>query len=147
LEIFKKQIHAVVYISGASPVNALNWPVNFCCPLDWVSDFSETRSRIEHIWGPHPHKACNVFLETSVLTESALCGVVLLQQIRRMVPKIAIHYNYTINKVVKNSKNILIHLKLLYLSGYSDGIMTGRPGFDSQQRQDIFLFFTASRQL
>jgi hypothetical protein len=31
------------------------------------------------------------------------------------------------------------------LSRYSDGLWAGRPGFDSRQRKEILLYFTASR--
>jgi hypothetical protein len=32
-----------------------------------------------------------------------------------------------------------------YLSGYSEGLRVGRPGFHSRQEQEIFLFSTVSR--
>jgi hypothetical protein len=32
-----------------------------------------------------------------------------------------------------------------WLGRYSDWLLAGRPGFDSRQRQDIFIYFTTSR--
>jgi hypothetical protein len=55
------------------------------------------------------------------------------------------HIIYLLSYQIKSKSFTLFGYELGWLSRYSDGLMSGRPGFDSQQGQEIVLFSTESR--